>query len=72
MIAPEGLDVGVEALAPPRAWSSTPSWSSSRILTAERGGADLYVALTRATQRLHAGPLPDALAGLERPPPVPA
>lgn len=32
-----------------------------------RGAADLYVALTRATQRLgvlHLGPLPQALAGL--------
>ena len=32
-----------------------------------RGPADLYVALTRATQRLgvlHRGPLPDALSGL--------
>lgn len=32
-----------------------------------RGAADLYVALTRATQRLgvlHTGPLPDALRGL--------
>jgi DNA helicase IV len=35
-----------------------------------RGAADLYVALTRATQRLgvlHRGPLPDALAGLAAP-----
>lgn len=34
-----------------------------------RGASDLYVALTRATQRLgvvHDGPLPDALARLER------
>jgi len=34
-----------------------------------RGAAELYVALTRATQRLgvlHQGPLPQALAGLER------
>src|SRR6185312_8119024 len=33
-----------------------------------RGAAELYVALTRATQRLgvlHQGPLPQALAGLE-------
>jgi DNA helicase IV len=32
-----------------------------------RGAADLYVALTRATQRLgvlHTGPLPEALRGL--------
>ena len=32
-----------------------------------RGSADLYVALTRATQRLgvlHTGPLPEALRGL--------
>jgi DNA helicase IV len=32
-----------------------------------RGAADLYVALTRATQRLgvlHTAPLPDALTGL--------
>jgi DNA helicase IV len=32
-----------------------------------RGAAELYVALTRATQRLgvlHQGPLPTALAGL--------
>jgi DNA helicase IV len=39
-----------------------------RILAAgPRGAADLYVALTRATQRLgvlHQGPLPHALAGL--------
>ena len=35
---------------------------------AARGGNDLYVALTRSTQRLgvvHSGPLPAALAGLE-------
>jgi DNA helicase IV len=34
-----------------------------------RGRSDLYVALTRATQRLgvlHSGPLPDALAALGR------
>jgi DNA helicase IV len=33
-----------------------------------RGGNDLYVALTRSTQRLgvvHSGPLPAALAGLQ-------
>lgn len=36
----------------------------------ERGAADLYVALTRATQRLgvlHRGPLPACLSGLESP-----
>jgi DNA helicase IV len=35
-----------------------------------QGPADLYVALTRATQRLgvvHTGPLPDALTGLDEP-----
>jgi DNA helicase IV len=35
-----------------------------------RGAAELYVALTRATQRLgvlHSGPLPHALAGLTQP-----
>ncbi len=38
-----------------------------RIFDGPRGGAELYVALTRATQRLgvlHRGPLPPALAGL--------
>ncbi|KUI28894.1 helicase [Mycobacterium sp. IS-1742] len=38
-----------------------------RIFDGPRGAADLYVALTRATQRLaiaHCGPLPPALAGL--------
>ncbi len=42
--------------------------SPERILAdGPRGAADLYVALTRATQRLgvlHTGPLPAALAGL--------
>ena len=50
-----------------RGWSSTPScWSSRRSCVAEspRGLNDLYVALTRATQRLtvvHAEPLPPVL-----------
>ncbi|MEW5813384.1 MAG: RNA polymerase recycling motor ATPase HelR [Actinomycetota bacterium] len=42
--------------------------SPDKIIAADpRGAADLYVALTRATQRLgvlHTGPLPDALRGL--------
>ena len=39
-----------------------------RILAAPRGAAELYVALTRATQRLgvlHTGPLPGVLRGLD-------
>lgn len=38
-----------------------------QILASDAGGAELYVALTRATQRLgvlHTGPLPEALSGL--------
>jgi DNA helicase IV len=46
-----------------------------RILAGPRGGAELYVALTRATQRLgvlHRAPLPAALRGLEVVDPVSA
>jgi DNA helicase IV len=45
------------------------------IAESPRGRSDLYVALTRATQRLgvvHAGPLPGALAGLRALPGAPA
>lgn len=46
--------------------------SPDKIIAADpRGAADLYVALTRATQRLgvlHTGPLPDALRGLTEQP----
>ncbi|MGE2712867.1 RNA polymerase recycling motor ATPase HelR [Mycolicibacterium litorale] len=41
-----------------------------RLFTGPRGASELYVALTRATQRLgvlHCGPLPAALAGLAEP-----
>ena len=53
-----------------RAWSSTPSWWSSRptvLAASPRGANDLYVALTRPTQRLgvlHADPLPPGLTDL--------
>ena len=56
--------------ARPRGWSSTAYWSWS---PAEYGASDLYVALTRATQRLgvvHGGSCPQSLRGLLRPAPV--
>ena len=57
----------------PRAWSSTPCWSSTRPASwpsRPRGTNDLYVALTRSTQRLGVlpdGPLPAMLSTLDEP-----
>ncbi len=77
VIAPEGLDLGPEVDLPvvtPRAakgleYDAVLIVEPGRILAAEPSGpADLYVALTRATQRLgvvHTGDLPDALGSLE-------
>ena len=68
VIAPEGLDVGVPALTPRTAkgleFDVVVVAEPARILAADRGAADLYVALTRATRRLvivTASPLPDVL-----------
>jgi DNA helicase IV len=74
VIAPEGLDVGVPTVTPRAAkgleYDAVLIVEPERILAAEPSGpADLYVALTRATQRLgvvHTGPLPDSLASLAR------
>ncbi|HEX2133325.1 MAG TPA: helicase [Actinophytocola sp.] len=74
VIAPEGmtLDVGHQVLAPREAkgleYDVVIIVEPHRILAAEPSGpADLYVALTRATQRLgvvHTEPLPAELSGL--------
>ena len=69
MIGPQGMPGAVPA-------SETKGLEFDAVLVVEperiladgpRGAADLYVALTRATQRLgvlHQGPLPRALTGL--------
>ncbi|MCT2583859.1 AAA family ATPase [Actinophytocola sp. S1-96] len=77
VIAPEGLplDVGHPVVTPREAkgleYDVVIIVEPQRILAAEPSGpADLYVALTRATQRLgvvHTEPLPTELSGLRRP-----
>jgi DNA helicase IV len=71
VIAPAGVDAGVPALTPRTAkgleFDAVLVVQPDRILAADRGAADLYVSLTRATQRLgivHTGPLPSVLSGL--------
>ncbi|HEV7651437.1 MAG TPA: helicase [Actinophytocola sp.] len=72
VIAPEGLDVGVPTVTPRGAkgleYDAVIIVEPQRILAGYAGAADLYVALTRATQRLgviHTGDLPESLRGLE-------
>jgi DNA helicase IV len=72
VIAPEGLDLGVPTVTPRGAkgleYDAVIIVEPQRILATEpSGAADLYVALTRATQRLgvvHTESLPEALHGL--------
>jgi DNA helicase IV len=56
VIAPEGLDVGVPAVTPRAAkgleYDAVVIVEPEEILAGHSGAADLYVALTRATQRL--------------------
>lgn len=70
VIAPEGSTLNVDALIlPPRAakgleFDAVIVVEPQRILAGPAGAAELYVALTRATQRLgvvHTEPLPDCL-----------
>lgn len=73
VIAPPDLDVGVPTVTPRAAkgleYDAVIIVEPQRILATEpSGAADLYVALTRATQRLgvvHTEPLPEPLRGLE-------
>jgi DNA helicase IV len=73
VIAPAGLDVGMPTVTPREAkgleYDSVVIVEPQRILAAEPSGlADLYVALTRATQRLgvvHTEDLPETLRALE-------
>ncbi len=72
VIAPEGVDLGMPTVTPRAAkgleYDAVIIVEPQRILAAEpSGAADLYVALTRATQRLgvvHTGDLPEPLRGL--------
>lgn len=71
VIVPEGLELDVETLTPRAAkgleFDAVVLVEPARILAnGSRGAADLYVALTRATQRLtvvHTEPLPAVLLG---------
>jgi DNA helicase IV len=73
VIAPPDVAAGVATVTPRAAkgleYDAVIIVEPQRILATEpSGAADLYVALTRATQRLgviHTEPLPDALRGLE-------
>ena len=74
VIAPDGATLNVDALLlPPRAakgleFDAVIVVEPQRILAEDAGAAELYVALTRATQRLgvvHTEPLPEALTVLE-------
>jgi DNA helicase IV len=74
VIAPDGSTLNVDALLlPPRAtkgleFDGVVVVEPARIMAGPAGAADLYVALTRATQRLgvvHTAPLPDCLLLLD-------
>ncbi|WP_133902363.1 helicase [Actinophytocola oryzae] len=74
VIAPDGSTLNVDALLlPPRAtkgleFDGVIIVEPVEIMTGQAGAADLYVALTRATQRLgvvHTRPLPDCLLLLD-------
>ncbi len=72
MTGPEALDADVAVLTVTEAkgleFDAVVVVEPARILAeSPRGASDLYVALTRATQRLcvvHTGPLPEVLASL--------
>lgn len=73
VIAPEGLDLGLPTVTPRAAkgleYDAVIIVAPERILAGQAGAADLYVALTRATQRLgvvHTEDLPGSLRGLDR------
>jgi DNA helicase IV len=72
VIAPDGIDAGVPTVTPREAkgleYDAVVIVEPQRILAGHAGAADLYVALTRATQRLgvvHTEALPESLRGLE-------
>jgi DNA helicase IV len=72
VIAPEGVEVGVPTVTPREAkgleYDAVIIVEPQRILATPSGPADLYVALTRATQRLgviHTEDLPESLRRLE-------
>jgi len=72
VIAAEGLDLGIPTVTPREAkgleYDAVIIVEPQRILAGPAGAADLYVALTRATQRLgvvHTEALPESLRGLE-------
>ena len=72
VIAPEGIDVGIPTVTPREAkgleYDAVVIVEPQRILAGHAGAADLYVAMTRATQRVgvvHTEALPESLRGLE-------